>query len=396
MRNDDKKQIAPGNVSPGRRRLYPVALATLCIAVVLLAYALSVVVRGLHVYGELRKPPEPMQSSGRYVGPAFTVAPALGPVLTPGADGAWLIYGGTPVPFHHDDAGLRAPAGVRQSVTGRRHPRLLFLGDSLTYGALVAAEDAFAHKAAQALRGEAINAGVPGYGLAQMVLQARTLIARYRPDYVVVQYSPWLATRSQSEFATHSEDMIMAPYFSHGAGSLVVSPAAFIPPPALVARLDHYKTSPGGLRDTLSFLGRVAFPFFLDRDGKLLVFRLQQLLRLQPRPTGDTDEIVRSAYAEIDALAQANGARTVILALGVAKPLSVPGELFPAGVAGVNAWRAMVNRLPAQTWGNYIRHYCLWRGTPAQPVDCHPNEEAHALIAKVLAERIRMLEQRGN
>lgn len=384
-------------LAPARRRpLLAVALALLCVLALLLAYALSVVVRGLLVYGELRKPLEPMHAAGRYIGQAFTVAPALGPVLAPGADGAWLIFNGEPVPFHHDEAGLRAPLGVRQSVQERRHPRLLFLGDSFTYGELVSAEDTFAARAAQALRGEAINAGVPGYGLAQMVLQARTLIARYRPDYVVVQYSPWLATRSQSEFSTHSGQMVMGPYFARGEGGLVVAPAAFIPPPALVARLDHYKTSPGGLGDRLSFLGRVAFPFFLDRDGKLIVFRLQQLLQLRPRPVDDAGAIVQAAYAEIDAIARAHGARTVIVALGLAEPLQVPGERFPAGVPVVNAWRAMVDRLAAQVSDEYVRHYFLWRGTPPQPVDGHPNEQAHALIAEVVAERLRTLERGGD
>ena len=44
---------------------------------------------------------------------------------------------------------------------------------------------------AQGLGGTVLNAGKCAYGLSQMLILARRLIPRYRPDYVLVQFSPW-------------------------------------------------------------------------------------------------------------------------------------------------------------------------------------------------------------
>lgn len=378
--------------SGSRRKFFPALIALFCLALILLLYLLMVIVRGLAVYDWITKPPEPMDTAGRYIGQAFTVDPVLGPVLNPNGEGGWLIFNGDPVPFRHDAAGLRIPVGGRPSWQAAQHPRLLFLGDSFTYGELVAAEHTFAFKAAAKLHGESINGGMPGHGLAQMVLLARKLIPKHKPDYVVVQYSPWLVTRSQSEFFTGTGQLVMAPYFSDSGDGVVVSPAAFVLPSGLMTRFEKYKASPPGLAEKISFLGSVALPLFVDRDLGLLSFRIKQWLRLAPRYSQRSDEIVRAAYAEIDGIAKENGAKAVILALGAAEPLNVPEQLFPVGIASVNGWRALVEKLDPRTSDEYVSHYFLARGSPLVSVDGHPNEWAHEIIADAVAERIRRLE----
>lgn len=242
------------------------------------------------------------------------------------------------------------------------------------------------------LGGEAINAGVPGYGLAQMVLQARRLIPKYQPDYVIVQYSPWLVSRAQTEFATDSSGMTMAPYYADAGSSVIVRPVPFLPPLALLSRVEQFRTTPVGFLDKLSFTFRIAFPFFIHRDANMAAFRLKEWLGFEPGPSSHGSEIISAAYSEMDAIARKNGARMVILALGSSGPLQVPGELFPAGVAGVNGWRALVEKINPETSEEYVREYFQWRGNPPVPVDSHPNERAHAIIAEVVAQRIRMLQ----
>lgn len=370
-------------------------IAIVCLALLLLGYCLTVVIRGSVQYGLIKETDlKPMQGVGRYIGKAYDLDPELGSVLSKSTSGVWLIPKGRPVPFHHDDEGFRVPIGVEHSFKGQRHPRLLFLGDSFTYGELVAAQDSFAFKTALRLHGEAINAGVPGYGLAQMVLQARRLIPKYKPDYIVVQYSPWLVTRAQLEFQQDSANMIVAPYyFDDGSGGVAIAPTAFTQPSELLSRVEEYKGTPSSFADRVSFLWRVAFPFAVHRDTHLALFRVKQWLGLAPVPAQKPDAVLQSAYAEIDALARSNGGQEVVLALGLASPLTVPGDEFPPGVPGVNGWRAMVERLQPQTSEEYVRRYFHWRGDPPEPVDAHPNEQAHAIIAEALAARIVMLEQ---
>jgi hypothetical protein len=96
--------------------------------------------------------------------------------------------------------GFRVASSAGALDTAKR-PLLLFLGDSFTYGACCTAEESFAYRCAHQLDASYIDAGAGGYGFAQMLLLARTLIPRYRPDAVIVQRSPWLLQRSMSPFA---------------------------------------------------------------------------------------------------------------------------------------------------------------------------------------------------
>lgn len=375
-------------------KTFKALIAIFCLVFLFLVYCLAVVVRGVGLYGWVKQTDlEPMQT-GRFVGKAYEIDPAIGPVLSKSAAGVWLIPKGVPVPFRHDDEGLRVPLRVGHSFDGHQHPRLLFLGDSFTYGMLVAAEDSFTFRAAQKLRGEAINGGVPGHGLAQMVLRARQLIPKYKPDYVVVQYSPWLVGRAQSEFMPGSGDMFATPYyFDDKSGSASVAPAYFAQSSAMLSRLEKYKTSPAGLADEVSFVWRAAFPLITRRDANVAVFRARQWLGLAPKPSPRPDAIVRAAYAELDEIARKNGGQMVVLVLlNLGWPLQVPEDAFPPAAPRVNAWNALVERLGPQA-DDYVRHYFLWRGNPPEPVDPHPSEEGHAVIADAVAERILLLEK---
>lgn len=75
------------------------------------------------------------------------------------------------------------PAGLRRLVT---------IGDSCVYGAMVASESTFAAKLDTLLktdlgvdRVEVLNAGVPGYNTQQATAHLREKIAPYRPDVVI-------------------------------------------------------------------------------------------------------------------------------------------------------------------------------------------------------------------
>lgn len=373
-------------------KTFKALIAIFCLVVLFLVYCLTVVVRGVGLYDWVKQTElEPMQT-GRFVGKAYEIDPAIGPVLSKSAAGVWLIPKGVPVPFRHDDEGLRVPLRVGHSFDGHRHPRLLFLGDSFTYGMLVATEDTFPFRTALKLHGEAINGGVPGHGLAQMVLRARQLIPKYKPDYVVVQYSPWLVGRAQSEFLPGSGDMFAVPYyFDDESGGASVAPAHFTQSSAVLSRLEQYKTSPSGLADEVSFLWRAAFPLVTHRDANVAILRAEQWLGLAPRPSPRPEAIVRAAYAELDGIARRNGGQMVILAmLNLGWPLEVPDYAFPPATPRVNAWDAMVARLGPQP-DEFVHHYFLWRGDPPEPVDPHPSEEAHAVIADVLAGQILKL-----
>jgi lysophospholipase L1-like esterase len=116
----------------------------------------------------------------------FMADDALGWRLIPGATGVW---GGMPVRINAK--GLRGPELSYAKPEGVS--RILFLGDSVTFGYRVAHEDTFAFHAERRLNElghdvEAINAGVGGYSPWQEHLYLEREGLRYQPDVVVIGF----------------------------------------------------------------------------------------------------------------------------------------------------------------------------------------------------------------
>lgn len=379
--------------SQKKKIIYPIILGLLCLLMLLLVWLASIIIRSGPAYAYLK---EVHPGMGQHTGEIFTYDPIAGPVLKPNSTGAHLIQHGDPVPVQHNEQGLRIPLSPHDTHQERKRPKILFLGDSFTYGELVSAEDSFAFKTAADLDGYAINGAVPGFGLAQMLIQARKMIPTYRPDYVIVQYSPWLVLRAQSEFSQGTMNVISVPYFFDDSNGINITPAPFTPPINMILGMVKFKTSPQNIADKMDFIFTISIPFFMHRDIQVAKLRIGQIVGVSPRPSKRSDDIARYFYKEINELSKRNGAKTIILALGSNEPLVVPGELFPNDVAGVNGWLSLVERLNPQTSFEYARHYFHWRGTPLQPVDSHPNERAHEILSGVIAERIRMIENQKN
>lgn len=365
-----------------KKVLFPILLTLLCLVLLVLVYGGSVVWRGLGMYWDVK-------TSGQgYIGNLYNVDSLLGYVPAPNVDGFNAIPLGAPVATHHDDEGLVAPMGIKHVFVGDKHPRLLFLGDSFTYGQMVAAEDSYPYKSARKLHGEAVNGAVPGYGLVQMVLRAQQLIPKYRPDYVIVQYSPWLVVRAVTPLApTYNQLVVPVPYYAGDDAPRIVEPA-FTP---VGLSLDRYRTSVSGLDDKLSFLWRVALPKYLYEDVQLNLFRLEQLVSVAAAPSHNGEEVIRRSYAQIDDIARQNEAKMLIFVLGNNVPLTIPDGLFPSDAEVVNGQQALIDRLPAADSRNYMLYYWHWRGNPPRPVDWHPNQWAHEILAQTLAQRIAEL-----
>ncbi|MBI1859041.1 MAG: SGNH/GDSL hydrolase family protein [Candidatus Melainabacteria bacterium] len=97
------------------------------------------------------------------------------------------------IPLKYDKNGFRVPIKKTESSSAtNKRPLILALGCSFTYGAKVHATSTYTYLVGKQLNGESINAGVSAYGLTQILMKAKELILKYKPDYVLVQYSPWL------------------------------------------------------------------------------------------------------------------------------------------------------------------------------------------------------------
>lgn len=100
------------------------------------------------------------------------------------------------VPIAIDGQGLRA-----QPHTAPPQPRVLAIGDSMTFGEGVPADSTWPAVLERALGAHVDNAGVPGYNSAQMVGRLRRYLPRLHPRVVVMLLSPnWDIGRCASPF----------------------------------------------------------------------------------------------------------------------------------------------------------------------------------------------------
>jgi len=343
-------------------------------------YGRTLLLRGRKLYQYAK------QNRRGWSGTVFEPDRELGFRAKPGAEGGHTFPIGEDIPMRFDHNGFRVPP---DSPGGEYHrPYVLALGCSFTYGDACRAEDTFPHLAARELGGSGLNAGLPSYGLSQMLILARKLIPEYRPDYILFQYSPWLLNRSTRLFAPTRFSIAPNPYFIDGEdGSIELHPPVFTP---YTVDISPWRDTPASKRDFFSFFFRAALPLLLHDDSRILVFKLKAALSLIPPPSENTGLIVEEAYREIRELAAREGSKLIIVGLGnFDQPLPMP-EIFPElDLTAVNCHAELLRRLPAPDEYSYSQAYCHFRGDPPRRVDRHPNPDAHQIIADSILKAIR-------
>jgi len=318
----------------------------------------------------------------------------LGFAPIPNSRGSETMPIGPDVPMRYDKDGFRIPIEDRLNPKNI-HPVVLTLGCSFTYGAATHAKNTFPYLVGNYIGGSTKNAGVCSYGLSQMVIIAKRLIPRHTPDYVIVQYSPWLVKRAVRPFAPSHYGKTPNPYYA-GEDTLAIKLPVF---QAKIFELpiDNYRNSQEGFFDFFSFLGNVGLPLFLHDDFHMTAYTLATALRLTDRPTKNRSAVIQHAYGEISKVADQNGAKLIIVILGEDhQPVSVQKDLLPNNAIVVDAQSALLKRLPTIDKQSYQREYNHWRGDPPSLVDGHPNEKAHRVIAETIVTQIVELPKKVN
>lgn len=369
-------------MEPRHPRLLLLGIGTLLSSLLLLLfYAGWVVVRSDALYTEVHE---------RRRGPYLNVAdPVLGFASVP--------HSGAEERLLFDEWGFRVPVDHTGYEKPLKRPVLLFLGDSFTFGHGVAAEETFPRIACRALAATCLNAANGAYGLAHMVVQARRLIPRFRPDLVIVQYSPWLARRAIVRFAPTRGGKVPVPYLAKVDGRVVVIPPVFLTLNYDLPIWQH--GSARGIAGFASFLARVGIPLFVHDDLELAALWVRSAVGTLPPPLASTRVAVAFAYREITRVSHASGAKVavVILANQAGREFMDQTALVRVDLV-VDAHAEMLRQLPEAVGANagarekravWLRAYGQWKDGEFR--DAHPNREAHAIIGTVLADGLRHL-----
>ncbi len=328
-----------------------------------------------------------------WAGKVHKADPDLGYSPIPNSSGKHLFPIGPHIPMRYDEYGFRVPLQEADTESPDSRPVIMALGCSFTYGDAAYAKDTYPYLVGQILGGSTRNAGVCSYGLSQMLLLSERLIPEFKPDYLLVQYSPWLVGRAKQLFADSVFGKIPSPYFWDNGEDLALHPPVF-KTRIVDLSVDRYRIAPKGLFDAVDFFTQVGLPLLLHDDLNMVKYKIKSTFGLLPAPTKAGKKLVQYVYGEIQKTAEENGAQMVIVILGHnAKSVAIAKDMFPPGALIINAHEALLNKM-SRTAGIrddkvFQRMFAHWRGDPPRLVDPHPNILSHRIIAHTIAAKIK-------
>jgi hypothetical protein len=350
------------------------------VACALIAWLSTIVWRSRTLYAASK------EGSRGWRGRIYKSDAELGLAPIPGATASETFPILPDVPSHVDSRGFRSPCGTADEAPLAR-PLFLALGCSSTFGSCVLAEETFSWRVARHFGGTSLNAGICSGSAAQELLLARKLIPEYRPDYVLLQYSPWLLERARTEYAPTFTGTIPVPFF-------VTTPAGVrLQPPLFETRAfdvptGEYRSSERGFVDFLGFTLRVGVPLLAHDDLNTAWVRLRHRFGSVPACASPA-EIESFVYPEIAKSCAEHGAKLIIVAIeNGSEPWTVPATIANLGAPIAYGTNLMRERLPVLSRENYNRAYLFMAGDPPVLIDAHPNAHAHSIIAESVIEAI--------
>jgi hypothetical protein len=218
-----------------------------------------------------------------------------------------------------------------------------------------------------------------------MILLARELIPKIKPDIILVQYSPWLAERAKNPLLGLDFGKVGQPYYSGEPPELQEQPFKGV---VMDLPVNKYRAGEAGVLDFLGFLNDVALPLAYHDGLNYALYRIRRALDLMPAPASDSESIERAFYFELADIAKEYEAKLVAVTIATgAEQVKVIDDL-PSAYLLVDANKTLINRLPSPDREHWIRHYSHWAGDPPRPVDFHPNPEAHRIIAEEIVDTV--------
>ncbi len=330
---------------------------------------------------------------GDKIGKVYVNNDTLGYKHLPNSTG-YRQLGGKFITITHDENGARIPVGYKH--TGKR-PLILTLGCSVSYADACWAEDGFTHQVAKDLNGDYINAACSGYGASQMILNARKFIPKYKPDYVIVQYTFWLVERSMKYYQEFFGGNFPIPYISDkGIETTVFSPKGLQETP-----FAEFKSTPINALDFAKFYLRVA-PYHLYQDFNRIWIGIKAFFGLVPRPASNRDIAENRVYGELAKICRENNAKMIVWTTGTGFHLTdvrviPPDTIYKLKIPIAFADTALYKRNNAWDRPTYAKYFAHWRkindGKDSVITDGHPNKLCHRIIADEIVKTIRASEK---
>jgi hypothetical protein len=301
---------------------------------------------------------------------------------------------GDRIPIAYDSNGFRIPLSGESKINESNKIGLLCLGCSFTFGAGCYAEETFPYIVSKETNLSYINAGISSYGLAHMLILAEKLIPNYKPDYVIVQYSPWLVSRSVNMFAPVNFFSLPVPYFAEKNNNIVLELPVYN---SYFKYFDAHQIKSSYKDSFLKFLFKEAVVFSFYEIWSYLKTQFLLITGQRLRPATNLIEVENYTYNKIRAIAEKNGVTLIVLNLGDIEYSRNSRHLFSdENVYFAEADSFLNEFLKTSHSKDYYMEFCHWKpsGRDSILIDYHPNSKAHRLIADSIIKEINKTKNR--
>ncbi|MBW2420339.1 MAG: hypothetical protein JRH19_17495 [Deltaproteobacteria bacterium] len=288
-------------------------------------------------------------------------------VQAKGRDLRWRTKEGPVVPGTNEDADVNIlDYGIRsngQPVPSARHPRVLAVGDSFTFGDQVSDHQTWPAQLEVSLGVRVLNGGVYAYGIDQAVLRAELLAPIHRPQLVVLSFIPGDILRATVSVRNNAAK----PYFEIERGRLILRND---PVPAPAQGLDPFRRIFGYSYLVDGIMNRMRPDYWQagprtrahDRGAEVACLLMERLAKL-----GREQDLQVLVVAQQPRVNQFDSAMSDRL-LGCARSAGLATlSLYPA-------LQALADRLPERYAGFYFGHM---------------TEAGNRFVAQKIAKRIR-------
>lgn len=322
----------------------------------------------------------------RWTGKLYQADDTLGFKPIPNTEASQLVTLGPDILTRFDKMGFRVPGQDSGYYDYESSLDILFLGCSFTFGNLCSAEKVFPYLVARKNNLSYINAGRSGYGLSQMLILAEKLIPRYKPKYVVVQYSPWLAERSTNFFAPTYYGLLPAPYFVRSGKEFRLEYPVF---KSQIFEIDIEELRNKYKENYIGFLLREGIPFVIKEHWRKCKINYLQVIGKIQSPSEDRVDLENFVYGKICDIANKNGTKVIIL--NIENSSEETHKVLKKGSLVAEADSLLSLHVRMSRSKDYAKEFHHWRfnGIDSVDVDAHPNCLAHEIIAESINLKLK-------
>lgn len=308
--------------------------------------------------------------------------PHLGLCLAQNATGYYHLPSKENILIATDSLGLRSPiyrVNIKASDSAKK---ILFLGDSFTFGDAVEFNNTFPGILSNSPNYSVSNAGVGGHGYIHYEIRLPELLEKLTPDIVAIQLSPHSAKRSiTGELPAYLH--IPIPYYLIIEDSLIIKyppyQTNYFETSELIAT---YINKEKNIKNFVSFTTDIAFELYKFQYANDLksIFKKEQKLKAT---NSNINKIEHHFVEHAIGLSLINGFKIIFYNIGY------PPDQFDMirsyysnlseKVEFINLERSLLENLNQEE--NFDFAYRHWCCQPPMIIDYHYNDRAHKVMA---------------